>query len=379
MERLNSLLKKVKEKTSQFMGYPVAKDFDIEELLPFFKYPLNNLGDPFVDSTYAVNSNEMEREVIEQFADLFQAPKNDWWGYVTNGGSEGNLYSLYLAREKYPNGIVYYSNSTHYSIRKNLHVLGIQCIAIRTQANGEMDYKDLHQTIAQHRNVPVIVVANIGTTMTEAVDDVTIIKSILNDLAIQQHYIHCDGALGAIINAFSGKNKIGFHLGIDSITLSGHKFIGSPIPCGVVLVKKANRDRIAMSISYTGSLDTTITGSRNGHSPIILWYALQKWGKDGLEKRVHKCLTTADYAMQSFKKNGIPCWKNEGAITIVIPPQPQEIQQKWQLATEEKVSHIICMPNVTFEQIDKLALDIAERGNNEFPIEHELNLQLQSY
>ncbi|NRA10527.1 MAG: histidine decarboxylase [Crocinitomicaceae bacterium] len=371
MERLDALLKKVENKTGDFMGYPVAKDFDIEELLPFFKYPLNNLGDPFVDSTYAVNSNEIEREVIEQFADLFQAPKDNWWGYVTNGGSEGNLYSLYLAREKYPNGIVYFSNSTHYSIRKNLHVLGMQCITIRTQPNGEMDYKDLHQTIAQHRNVPVIVVANIGTTMTEAVDDVITIKSILNDLAIQQNYIHCDGALGAIINVFSGKNKIGFHLGIDSITLSGHKFIGSPIPCGIALVTKANRDRIAMSISYTGSLDTTITGSRNGHSPIILWHALHKLGDNGLKQRVDKCLITAQYAMETFAKNGIPCWKNEGAITIVIPPQPVEIQQKWQLATEEFMSHIICMPNISREQIDLLVKEITQDGSKNFPIKEK--------
>ena len=355
------------------MGYPVAKDFDIDELLPFFQYPLNNLGDPFVDSTYAVNSNELEREVIAHFAKIFEAPKNDWWGYVTNGGSEGNLYSLYLAREKYPNGIVYYSDSTHYSVRKNLHVLGIQSIAIKSQKNGEIDYQDLHQTIAQHRNAPAIIVANIGTTMTEAVDDVLKVKSILKNLAIQQMYIHCDGALGAIINAFSGKNKLSFNLGVDSITLSGHKFIGSPIPCGVVLVKKTNRDRIALSISYTGSLDTTITGSRNGHSPIILWYALKKFGVGGLKKRVKACVKTAEYAMKVFAKNGIECWKNDGAITVVIPPQPKSIHQKWQLATEENLSHIICMPNITETQIDLLVSEIVANGILNFKVEAEMS------
>lgn len=366
MDKLSALLEKVQEKTSYFMGYPVSKDFDIEEILPFFQYPLNNLGDPFVDSTYAVNSNEMEREVISFFADLFDAPKDNWWGYVTNGGSEGNLYSLYLAREKFPKAIVYYSDATHYSIRKNLHVLNIPSITVKTQANGEMDYRDLHRTIAQHRNVPAIIVANIGTTMTEAVDDVMKVKAVLKDLAIQQSYIHCDGALGAIIQAFSDQNALSFNLGVDSITLSGHKFIGSPIPCGVVLVKKTNRDRIALSVSYTGSLDTTITGSRNGHSPIILWYALQRLGKEGLKDRVHRCLENAEYALNEFKKADIDCWKNDGSITIVLPPQPTEIQQKWQLATEETMSHIICMPNITKTQINQLVSDIKQDGNTSF-------------
>ena len=41
--------------------------------------------------------------------------------------------------------------------------------------------------------------------------------------------------------------------GADSIAISGHKSFGSPMPCGVVVVKKSNRDRIARSVavSYT--------------------------------------------------------------------------------------------------------------------------------
>src|SRR6478609_7605883 len=96
--KLEALLLKVQSKTENFLGYPVSKDFDYSALLPFLQYPLNNLGDPFVDSTYAVDSREMEKEVVQFFAELFRAQPDNWWGYVTNGGSEGNLYGLYLAR-----------------------------------------------------------------------------------------------------------------------------------------------------------------------------------------------------------------------------------------------------------------------------------------
>ncbi|WP_417608883.1 histidine decarboxylase [Owenweeksia hongkongensis] len=363
---ISELLEKVITNTENFLGYPVSKDFDYDELMPFLKYPMNNLGDPFINSTYGVNSNEMEKEVIAFFAKLFRAEPNNWWGYVSNGGSEGNLYGLYLARERYPKAMVYYSESTHYSVQKNLHLLNMPCIVIRTQDNGEMDYDDLKESMRNHRNVPAIVLANIGTTMTEAVDDVQQIKRVMKSLAIQHHYVHCDAALGGIINALTEpRPAFDFKDGADSIAISGHKFIGSPIPCGVVVVKKTNRDRIAMAVSYIGSSDTTITGSRNGHSPLFLWYALRKLGIEGLKARVAKSRGTAEYALTQFRANNIPAWRNPNAITVVIPPQPKVVAAKWQLATEGDLSHVICMPNVTHAQIDDLIQDILNSTEDE--------------
>ena len=55
---------------------------------------------------------------------------------------------------------------------------------------------------------------------------------------------------------------------------------------------------------------------------------------------------------------GIPAWSNQNAITVVIPKMPKSIQLKWQLATEGDITHIICMPNVTKDQIDELITDI---------------------
>jgi histidine decarboxylase len=92
-------------------------------------------------------------------------------------------------------------------------------------------------------------------------------------------------------------------------------------------------------------------------------------GKEWLQKRVEGCWDTASYAMDEMQKHGIQCWKNKNAITVVFPPQPEEITQKWQLATEESMTHVICMPNVTKEQIDALILDIADHGNKYFPVD----------
>ncbi|WP_316840591.1 histidine decarboxylase [Pedobacter gandavensis] len=358
-KRLSDLYEKVQDRTRLFLGYPVAKDFDYTDLLPFLQYPINNLGDPFTESTYAVDTREMEREVIAFFANLFRAPTDNWWGYVTNGGSEGNLYGLYLARELYPKAMVYYSDSTHYSVQKNLLLLNMPNIAIRSQENGEMDYEDLHNSLLMNRHLPVVIFANIGTTMTEAKDDVKKIKGILKNLAIKNHYIHADGALSGSYSAFiEPRPAFDFADGADSIAISGHKFLGSPIPCGLVIVKKTNRDRIARSIDYIGSVDTTITGSRNGHTPLFLWYTLKKLGLKGLKERALHSLSIAAYAEARLKDLGIEAWSNPNAITVVFPAPSRWICQKWQLASENGLSHIICMPNVDHAQIDELIADL---------------------
>lgn len=352
---LEQLFQEVKKNTGLFLGYPVSKDFDYSALMPFLEFPMNNLGDPFVPSTYAVGSREIEKEVVQFFAELFRAPVNDWWGYVTNGGSEGNLYGLYLARELHPKGMVYYSEATHYSVQKNLHLLNMPNIIISTQENGEVDYTDLENTIRMNRHMPVIIIANVGTTMTEARDDVRKIKQILKNLAIKHYYIHVDGALSGTYSALvEPRPAFDFADGADSIAISGHKFIGSPIPCGVVVAKKSNRDRIARSVAYIGSMDTTISGSRNGHSPLFLWYTIKCLGIEGLKQRAMHSLEIAAYAEMRLKEIGLPAWRNPNSITVMFPEPEPGIRQKWQLASEEGWSHIICMPNVSKAQIDEL-------------------------
>ena len=358
-ERLSSYMKLAEERAKHFIGYPIAQDFDYSELYPLLKLPLNNVGDPWVESTYDLNSRSLELEVLEFFAELFHAPANNWWGYVTNGGSEGNLYGLYVARELYPNGIVYYSEATHYSVQKNIQLLNLRSIVIRTQKNGEMDYEDLNAMVQMHRDQPVIILANIGTTMMEAKDDLQQIQQILRRQAIKNHYIHCDAALAGTYSALLDlKPGFDFNHGTDSIAISGHKFIGSPIPSGLVLVKKNYKDRIGKAIPYIGTVDTTITGSRNGHSPIFIWYALKKLGKEGLKERALECLETAAYTVKSLNDIGVPAWTNPSALTVVFPAPSIALRQKWQIATEDGNSHVICMPGVTKAQIDDFVQDL---------------------
>jgi len=151
---------------------------------------------------------------------------------------------------------------------------------------------------------------------------------------------------------------------VDSISISGHKMIGSPIPCGVALAKRSNVDRIARSVEYVGTLDTTLAGSRNGITPLFLWYAFHTVGFEGLRRRVRACFEVADYAIEQFRRIGRNAWRHHNSVTVVFArPQPQTIQ-KWQLAVHQEIAHIITMPHVTRATIDQLIDDIARESPN---------------
>ncbi len=240
--RLDELMDEVKSASQMQVGYPTNQTYEYKGLSSFLDYSINNVGDPFHESNYRSNTHAFEREVIAHFAGLMRIRPEDAWGYVTSGGTEGNMYGPYLARELFPNAMFYFSEETHYSVLKNVRVLNARYIMIKRQDDGEIDYDDLHEMIRVNRDVPAVIMANVGTTMRGAVDNIPRLRDILTDLAVTNSYIHADAALSGMILPFvDDPQPFGFDAGIDSVSVSGHKMIGAPLPCGVVLTKKTAR------------------------------------------------------------------------------------------------------------------------------------------
>jgi histidine decarboxylase len=178
--------------------------------------------------------------------------------------------------------------------------------------------------------------------------------------AIKTYYIHADAALSGMILPFvEHPQAFDFSAGIDSISISGHKMIGSPIPCGLALAKKSHVERIARSVEYVGTLDTTVTGSRNAITPLFLWYAIHSKGRQGFTANINHCLAMADYAIQQFANAGIKAWRNPNSITVVFPRQAEQVLKRWQIALQHDIAHIITMPHVTRRHIDQLISDIS--------------------
>lgn len=366
LRRLDKLYAYFHKAVKEMAGYPGRHLFDYSRLFRFLKFHINNCGDPFQEQGYyRVTTLKFEREVIHRMAELFHAPKDGYWGYVTTGGTEGNLHGLYAGRELYPDGVVYYSEQTHYSIPKCLRVLRIQGVEVKAQPNGEINYRALQcHLMAEKKGAgrTPIIMANIGTTMKGAVDDVVRIKEILSDLKIKEFYIHCDAAFFGMILPFLPaveSQPFDFRVGIDSIAVSGHKMIGTPFPCGVFLCQKSNLCKIGAHIEYLALKDNTLTGSRNGIAPLCLWLEINCSREGKFEKVVRECIERASYAVHKFNEKGIKAWRNKNSFIVVFPRPLEKTIRKWQLAVQSDIAHLITLPHISHKAIDALIKQVA--------------------
>eukprot|EP00299_Pterocystis_sp_00344_P007023 c2068_g1_i1.p1 GENE.c2068_g1_i1~~c2068_g1_i1.p1 ORF type:complete len:486 (+),score=71.88 c2068_g1_i1:42-1499(+) len=355
-EILSAFDKLLMSRSSHHFGYPYNLNYNHEELFPFMKYSINNLGDPFVTSNYGVHSRMFELAVIDFFARLWKIPKGDYWGYVTTCGTEGNLHGMLLARQCQPDGILYYSKESHYSIPKAANFYRMKECAISTLPTGEIDYDELSMALGKNLNYPAIINVNIGTTVKGAVDNLDRILRIISNHRIprERFHIHCDGALFALMLPFvQFAPELSFEKPIDSIAVSGHKMLGCPMPCGIALTRLQHVKKVEKHIAYLNSVDTTIMGSRNGQAALYMWYSLRKKGVPGIKAEVQHCLETAQYLTNKLNAANITCRLNDLSCTVVMErPTDEAFVKRWQLACDNDIAHVVVMPNVTEQKID---------------------------
>ncbi|MCU8514806.1 pyridoxal-dependent decarboxylase [Vibrio vulnificus] len=109
----------VNRQKARFLGYQTEEKIDYgKRIAPFLDISMNNVGDPFVDGNYTINTKFVERMVLDYFASLWNAKwpsqgpylkadgswdrgdPESYWGYVlTMGSTEGNLYAMLNARD----------------------------------------------------------------------------------------------------------------------------------------------------------------------------------------------------------------------------------------------------------------------------------------
>jgi histidine decarboxylase len=341
------------------LGFPAAHDIDWSPLAPIFSRGLlNNLGDPFVDGLYPFHVKDFEREAVDLLADLFRAPPGDRWGYVTGGATEGTLYGLWLARRLHPRAVVYHSTASHPGVAKAVDVLGMRSVVLHTDGHGELDYQDLAEQVGRSRHRPAVVVANVGTTMSEATDDVRQVLRVLDSVPMPatRRFVLADAALSGIpLAMLDPAERPGFdlHDGSDAVVVSGHKFLATPMPCAAVVVKASTAARAAPIVAYTGSPDTTISSSRNGHAALAIWYALTVCGRDGLAARARRSRELAAYLHGRLGELGWPADRRPQAMTVTLAAPPWAVRSRWRLAAHEGRSHIVCVPGVTRQLLDE--------------------------
>jgi histidine decarboxylase len=345
---LDGLLAQRAAQLERHFFYPVATDIDFRPLADFYAKIWNNIGSRHSSPPGGNHTKAAERAVLAWAAALFDFPDAGWWGNITTGGTAGNRAGLLAARDLLPAGAVtYYSAGAHYSVPKILHELAMPAVQVYTDQYGEMIYDHLAEVLDPTH--PAIVNATAGTTMTEAVDDVARINTILDVAGTADRYVHVDAALSGIPLALDGNL---WTEGVHSIAISGYKFLGVTHIGGMVLGRRTAHRR-ERHIPYIASMDDSPNGSIDGLPALMMWYAVALHGNDGLRARAHAARRLAEYAADRLNQISWPAWRHPHAFTVVFPTPPAAIRQDWPIASDaDGWSHLICMPGVTRAQVD---------------------------
>ena len=190
-------------------------------------------------------------------------------------------------------------------------------------------------------------------------DNLDTIRAIIDDLALPRSYIHADGALhGMILPFVDDPQPFAFDSGIDSIAISGHKMIGSPIPCGVVVTKKEytaqiwqgnrvcrraghNAARLAQR-DYPDDNLVRADQARHGRIP-------RDGGEDAGHRRIRRSAVQRERDSRLARQEQPYCGLPAAFLSMCC--------SRWQLAPLGDIAHLITMQHVTREMIDEVIAD----------------------
>ncbi|KAH0642415.1 hypothetical protein KY290_034008 [Solanum tuberosum] len=248
------------------------------------------------------------------------------------------------------------------SSRKNL------CLSVvEPDIKDETSFQELDMILTQYlETLSKRKKYHIGTTFKGAIDDLDFVIQTLENCGYSndRYYIHCDAALcGLILPFIRHAKKITFKKPIGSISISSHKFLGCPMPCGIQITRKSYVSSLS-KIEYINSRDATISGSRNGLTPIFLWYCLSTKGHARLQQDSKICIENARYLKDRLLEAGISAMLNEFSITVVFErPYVHKFIRRWNLCYLRGMAHVVVMPGITREIIDSFFKDLMQERN----------------
>lgn len=298
---------------------------------------------------------------------------------------------------------------SHYSISKGAAIFDLETQKVKVDELSGVMLKDslkeaVDARLKENPNLCTVININLGTTMKGSIDSIAAVKDVLDQCGIpeERRYLHCDAALHGNILPFlenTAADTVPFtlplhdprYIPIDSIAVSGHKFVGAPFPCGMGLFRKGNLDKVKQeivgqlnfAISKTSTLyssddvanyfdrsGTLTTGSKNEYMTLLIWKRVCELGRDGLTEFANNCIAVAEYAEKEIKKvshiTHVKPFKNPNSNIITLnPPPPLAVLDKWGLPIEEGVSHLDIMPHVSTDMIDSFINDLVRMSQTD--------------
>ena len=332
-------------------------------LKAFFKFYQANLGNPgLYPGTLA-----MDREVIAFLLKLTSG-RNNSYGHVVSGGTEGNIIALWAAREMGYERILATEDS-HFSIEKAARLLNLPLERIDME-NGRMSIDSLKEKIGDWD----IVVATAGTTPLGFIDPIERIGKVCGEYNC---FLHVDAAFGGYVIPFLRelgftKKRFGFDIpAVRTITIDPHKMGQAPYPAGGIVARENVFEKIAVNAPYLmDERNDTLLGTRQSGSVAAAYAAHLYFGWEGYKEIVKRCMENTEYMERRAQEEGLeilaPPEMNILNIRVKNPRRVKRILRKkgWGISINPKYSsiRIVLMPHVEKGVIESF---IAELKNIE--------------
>ena len=344
----------------------------------------NNVGTHTRDGHVPRNKlHEIERNTIVMMGDLMESKDVD--GYVTQGGTEGNLMGLWIGRnmlrEKNPELkeiCILKTKLTHFSINKVSNLLDVPCKDVALNDVFQMDARHLKEVISSNARqgiIKYIIVATLGYHTTGVFDSISEIDTALRELQKEfgiETYVHIDAAIGGMVLPFVEGESFGFSNDfVQSITLDMHKNGFVPHTAGVFLCRKENQQWIEHTAPYlTYGVDDTFSTSRPAHAALSVWASITSLGREGFENIVGKQHELKNYFVDLLEK------RVKGGRSRLISDQlstvlavsfgndlSEEITRKYRLRRfryeDDTYYTVSFMPHMTKESIEEFFDDLS--------------------
>lgn len=358
--RLMALKAHFEERSAHYIGFPNSRLLSFAALADFLKFNINNIGDPF-HSNDGINTCDFEQEVIGFWSTALHLDPAVGWGYITNGSTEGIMHGIAQGRDRHDDAVLIFSEQSHYCLYKIAHLLRLPHRVIPSHPDGSLNLEALTTTLVELGGRPVILNLTVGTTFHGAIESPQQVLELLEQRHCRDFHLHVDAALYGPMHCWiHGAPLFDFRLPIHTLSFSGHKFLGTPIPCGLVLSHRDPIQPFAGSAEYVGSVDTTVSSSRDGLCALALWLVIQQLGPLGLAELAAESLQRAEEVVHRLQEAGIAATRHPHGCIVVFPRPDQAIARRWQLATCGDSAHIVTVPGVTQEMINTFITELVE-------------------
>ncbi len=354
---------RLRHATNDCLGFPSYNGFSPGELDFLLGLPINNIGDPFLQSRSGTHLHDLELAVLSKIASLAGLNDKNVRGYVTSGSTEAVIHALHLGRDTVKqNGtskpVIIASDQCHGCVVKAARLLDTPLIQVASAPDGSIDINSFAATLAQHAENPCLVVATAGTTFLGGIDRTDLMVQALEATHRGRYRLHVDAALGGFLLPYTQASGWNLESGGHSYSVSGHKMVGVPIPCGIVIWEHDAYQLPNNHLNYLCGPDTTLTGSRSGLAVGALWLALHQWPANRLSEQAHGCLDRAAILVELLTQAGWPAQRGEFSTTVIFPSPPANMCMRWQLPTEGTRAHVVVTPRVDLPLLERFVASL---------------------